>query len=109
MAPAAEQWGLEGAGCSLAFVPAPGHCTMAHFVEHPDGWRMLVSRGEFLYLDPLPIRDVHALVRVERPVHEFTEMLVQAGVPHHAITVRGDVRPELGQLAGLLEMRTIEQ
>jgi L-arabinose isomerase len=107
LTPTAEQWGLEGTGCSTCFVPKPGPCTMAHFVHHAEGWRMLVSGGELLDLDPLPINDVHALVKVDRPIREFTELLLKAGVPHHAITVRGDVRHELGQLAELLGMPTI--
>ncbi len=32
---------------------------------------------------------------------------MKAGVPHHAITVRGDVRAELEQLAALMGMTTI--
>lgn len=105
LVPAAEQWGLEGAGCSMACVPMPGPCTMAHFVERPDGWRMVISGGELLDVDPLPINEVHAMVRVERPILEYTEDLVKAGVPHHIITVRGDVRHELEQLARLLDMK----
>lgn len=107
LTPTAEQWGLEGTGCSLWFVPTPGPCTIAHFVQHADGWRMFVTGGELLDLDPLPINDVHAMVRVERPVTEFTELLVKAGVPHHAITVRGDVRRELHQLAELMGMPVV--
>lgn len=68
---------------------------------------MVIISGEILDLDPLPINDVHALVRVERPIIEFTELLVKAGVPHHAIIVRGDVRTELTQLAALLDMPVI--
>jgi L-arabinose isomerase len=104
LTPTAEQWGLEGTGCSTWLVPAPGPCTIAHFVQQADGWRMFVVGGEILDLDPLPINDVHAVVQVERPVREFAEQLVLAGVPHHAITVRGDVRRELRQLASLLDM-----
>jgi len=107
LTPTAEQWGLEGTGCSLCFVPTPGPCTIAHFVQHADGWRMFVTGGELLDLAPLPINDVHAMVRVERPVTEFTELLVKAGVPHHAITVHGDVRRELHQLAALLDMPVV--
>jgi L-arabinose isomerase len=107
LTPAAEQWGLEGTGCSVSCVPAPGPCTMAHFVEHADGRRMFVSSGEILDLEPLPINDVHAMVRVERPIREYAEALVRAGVPHHSITVRGDVRHELEQLAQLLGIATI--
>jgi len=102
LTPSAEQWGLEGTGCSTLLVPRPGPCTMAHFAEHADGGRMFVGAGEILDLDPLPINDVHAMVRVERPIKEFAELLIEAGVPHHAIMVRGDVRDELAQLAGFL-------
>lgn len=104
---AAEQWGLEGGGCSVACVPIPGPCTMAHFVEHPDGWKIFISRAELLDMDPLPIREVHAFVRVERPIRQYVEELAVAGLPHHAITVRGDVRAELEYLARLLGMKTV--
>jgi len=107
LTPTAEQWGLEGTGCSLWFVPSPGPCTIAHFVQHAEGWRMFITGGEILDLDPLPINDVHAMVRIERPIREFTELLVKAGVPHHAITVRGDVRRELNQLAELMGMPVV--
>lgn len=105
--PSSEQWGLEGTGCSTLFVPAPGPCTLAHFVQHAEGWRMVVAGGEILDLDPLPINDVHAVVRFDRPIADFTEALVKAGVPHHAITVRGDVHRELVQLAKLMGMPVI--
>lgn len=49
----------------------------------------------------------HVVRARARPIKEFTEMLLKAGVPHHAITARGDVRRELGQLAALLGMTTI--
>ena len=108
LTPSAERWGLEGTGCSTLFVPKPGPCTMAHFVHHSDTWRMVVCGGELLDVDPLPINDVHAFVRVDRPVTEHAEMLLEAGVPHHAFTVRGDVRGELRQLAKLMRMPVIE-
>jgi len=107
LTPAAEQWGLEGGGCSVACVPMPGPCTMAHFVEHPGGWKMFISTGELLDMDPLPIREVHAFVRVERPIRQYVEELAVAGLPHHVVTVRGGVRAELEYLARLLGMKTV--
>jgi len=107
LTPASERWGLEGTGCNTLFVPSSGPCTIAHFVQHTDGWRMFVVGAEILDQDPLPINDVHALVRFKRPITEFTELLVKAGVPHHAITVRGDVRRELTLLAELLGMPVV--
>ena len=108
LTPTAEMWGLEGTGCSTLFVPAPGPCTIAHFVHHADGWKMVLTGGELLDLDPLPINDMHAIIRVERPIKEHAEMLLKAGVPHHGMTVRGDIRAELRQLAALMKMGIIE-
>ena len=36
----------------------------------------------------------------------YAEQLTKAGVPHHAMTVRGDARKQLEQLANLMGMRT---
>ena len=107
LTPTAEMWGLEGTGCSTLFVPEPGPCTIAHFVHHADGWKMIVTGGEILEEEPLPINDVHLVVKVGRPVKEHAEMLLKAGVPHHGITARGDVRRELHQLAELMRMEVI--
>ena len=104
LSPAPEHWGHVGTGVSSHFVPKPGPCTLAHFIEDANGWRMFVSGGEIMDLPPLPIDEVHACVKVERPILEYTEEVIKLGVPHHAITVRGDVRHELGQLADLMDM-----
>lgn len=106
LTPAAEQWGLEGTGCATCFAPKPGPCTMAHFIEDAKGWRMVITGGEILDLPPLPINDMHVMVRMEKPIKQYTEELIKAGVPHHAMTARGDVRRELHQLAQLMGMET---
>jgi len=107
LSPAPEHWGHVGTGVSSHFVPKPGPCTLAHFIEDADGWRMFVSGGEIMDLPPLPIDEVHALVKVERPILEYTEKVIKLGVPHHAITVRGDVRHELEQLADLMAIPVV--
>ena len=104
MTPACEHWGHEGTGVSFEGVPKPGICTMAHFVEDKNGWRMFVCPGEILDTEPLPIGEVHAYVKVDMPILEFTEKLVKAGLPHHAITVRGDCVREMKMLADMLGM-----
>jgi len=107
LTPAAEPWDVEGTGVCSLFAPEPGPCTMAHFIEDADGWRMNLSTGEILDLEPLPINEVHAFIRMGLPIREFVEKLIKAGVPHHAITVRGDVSRELRQLADLMGMPVI--
>ena len=64
--------------------------------------RIQVRADEILDMPPLPINEIHAVVRVERPIKEFVELLIKAGVPHHVMTVRGDLRRELTQLASLM-------
>lgn len=103
---ACEHWGHEGTGVSSLFVPKPGTCTFAHFIEDAEGWRIFVYNGEILDLPPLPINEVHAVIKVDQPVLEFTEKLVKAGLPHHAITVRGDIKKEMLQLAELMGIST---
>ena len=58
-------------------------------------------------LPPLPFNDTHVFVRVERPIREHTELTTKAGIPQHAMTVRGDVRREMQQLAKLMEMESV--
>lgn len=108
LTPTAEMWGQEGTGCSTEFVPIPGVCTIAHFVHQGDGWKMVLTGGEILDVEPLPIRDMHVMVRTNIPIKEHGERLLKAGVPHHGITVRGDVRKEMLQLAELMRMDVIE-
>ena len=107
LTPTAEQWGLEGTGCSACFVPQPGPCTMAHFIEDAQGWRMIISGGQILDLPVMPIDDVHIMVRVDTPIKQYTQAITKAGIPHHAITARGDVRKQLGQLADLMEIEKV--
>ena len=79
---------------------------MAHFIEDAAGWRMLILGGQIMDLPALPIDDTHAIVQFDRPIKEHAELVVKAGIPHHAMTVRGDVRAELHQLAALMGMET---
>jgi hypothetical protein len=44
---------------------------------------------------------------VERPILEYTEQVIILGVPHLAITVRGDVQHELQQLADLMAIPVV--
>jgi L-arabinose isomerase len=105
--PAPEQWGLEGTGLSFEMTFAPGPVTLTHCIRDHKGWRMLISGGEIADLPTMPIRDCSLLVKLERPIKEYVELLVKRGFAHHAIAVRGDVRKQLGQLADLMGMEKV--
>jgi len=102
--PTPEQWGFEGKGFSFEMTFDPGPVTFGHFIRDAKGWRMLISGGEIMDLPTIPIHDVSLLVKIERPIKEYVEILTKYGFAHHCIAVRGDVRKELSQLADLMGM-----
>ena len=105
--PTPEQWGFEGKGFSFEMTFDPGSVTFGHFICDAEGWRMLISGGEIMDLPTMPIDDVSLLVKIERPIKEYVEILTKHGFAHHCITVRGDIRKELSQLADLMGMEKI--
>ena len=105
--PTPEQWGLEGKGFSFEMTFDPGPVTFGYFICDAKGWRMLISGGEIMDLPAMPIHDASLLVKIERPIKEYVEILTKHGFAHHCIAVRGDVRKELSQLADLMGMEKI--
>ncbi len=105
--PTPEQWGFEGSGFSYEFTFDPGPATFGHFIRDAQGWRMLISGGEILDVPAMPIYDCSLVVRLERPIKQYVEILTKRGFPHHCIAVRGDVRRQLGQLADLMAMEQV--
>ena len=105
--PTPEQWGFEGKGFSFEMTFDPGPVTFGHFIRDAEGWRMLISGGEIIDLPAMPIHDVSLLVKVERPIKEYIEILTGRGFAHHCIAVRGDVRKELSQLADLMAVEKV--
>ncbi|GHV00411.1 hypothetical protein FACS1894211_07650 [Clostridia bacterium] len=104
LTPACEHWGHEGAGVSFEGMPKPGVCTLAHFIEDKNGWRMFICVGEVLPTEPLKINEIHAYVKVNTPILTFVEEIVKAGLPHHICLVRGDCSDRLKKLAEQLGM-----
>jgi len=102
-----EQWGFEGSGFSYEFTYDAGEVTFGHFIRDAEGWRMLISGGEILDVPAMPICDCSLVVKLERPIKEYVEILTKRGFPHHCIAVRGDVRKQLGQLADLMGMKQV--
>jgi L-arabinose isomerase len=103
-----EEWGFQGSGVNPEFILKPGPVTMSHLLDTPQGWQMLISGGEALDYPCLPCNEIHALVRVERPVKEYLVEIQKQGVPHHVIVVHGDIRQELRALAELLGIRAFD-
>ena len=96
---APEEWGFEGHGVGWEMILRPGPVTMAHFLATPDGWRMLISKGESLDYPCLPCDEIHGLVRVESPVRDYLKTLLEHGTAHHVIVAHGDVFDDLETVA----------
>lgn len=97
-----EEWGFKGGGVNPEFIIKPGIVTMAHLLETSRGWQMFISGGEALKYPCLPCNEIHALVRVQKPVKEYLVEIQRQGVPHHVIVVHGDICQELQHLAASL-------
>jgi L-arabinose isomerase len=99
LARAPEEWGFEGHGVSWEMILRPGPVTMGHFLLTPQGWQMLISRGQSLEHACLACDEIHALVQVETPVREYLVTILAAGVTHHVIVAHGDAFAELQMVA----------
>jgi L-arabinose isomerase len=101
-----EEWGFEGGGVNMQFILKPGRVTMGHLLETANGWQMFISGGDSLDYPCLPCKEIHALVRVERPVKEYLVEVQRRGVPHHVIVAHGEARNELETLASVMGIQS---
>lgn len=103
-----EEWGFEGAGCNYELILKPGVVTIAHIMEGPDGYRLLLSKGESIDFPQLAFDELHAVIKVDKPVNEYLEEVFDYGVSHHCIVTLGDVREQLKRVAKTLKMKIFE-
>ena len=64
-------------------------------------------KGEAVDMDRYT-RGIMANVKVERPVREVIETIIDEGVPHHYSLVWDDVADELKEICGILNIPVIE-
>lgn len=100
-----EEWGFEGAGCNYELILKPGVATIAHIMEGPEGYRLLVSKGESIDFPRLSFDELHAVIKVDKPVNEYLEEVLDFGVSHHCIVILGDAEEQLKHVAKLLNIK----
>lgn len=100
-----EEWGFEGTGLNYELVMKPGPATIAHLMEGPEGYRMLVTKAETLDLPRLEFDELHAWAKLSSPVKEYLENIFDFGVSHHCIVGAGDISEELALAAKLLKIK----
>lgn len=103
--PTGEKWGFKGEGASFRYVGKPGRVTIASLLLQPDGWKMLITKGEAIDVPCRPYWGEQFMIKIDRPVTEYLESLCREGVTHHVAMVYGDVTRQLGQFADLLKIK----
>lgn len=102
-----EEWGFSGAGLNYEFIMKPGPVTIGHFIETTDGYRMLISPCESISYPTLKYDELHAMLRVDKPIRDYLEAIMKSGVTHHCIVGLGDMSVTLGYIAKMLNIETL--
>lgn len=103
-----EEWGFSGGGLNYELIMKPGPVTFGHVLNCGETYRMLISRGESFTFPTLPCNELHAMIRLEKPVQEYLRELIRTGVAHHAIVVHGDCAAALRRTAQLMRIEAVE-
>lgn len=99
-----EEWGFDGAGMNYELMLKPSKVTMAHLLEAPEGYRMILSRGETVDIPKMNYDELQALVKVKAPIKEYLERIFDFGVSHHCIVGIGDMTEELKYVIKYLKL-----
>lgn len=102
-----EEWGFSGGGLNYELIMKPGEVTFGHVLNCGETYRMLISKGESISYPTLPCNELHAMVRVEKPVREYLAELIATGVAHHAIAVHGDCAEKLAKTAEHMRIEVV--
>lgn len=98
---------LAGQGTAFWGALKPGTVTIARFCNIGGQYKLFLMKGEAVDMDRYT-RGIMANVRVERPVREVIEKIMDEGVAHHYSLVWADVADELREVCGLLNIPVIE-
>lgn len=87
----------------MEFPLKPGLVTIARLNRHHGELRLVLGRGEMLDA-PAPFSGTSGLLRLETPVRQFFDILMQQGLEHHVSIVYGDYTAELQAFARLASL-----
>ena len=85
----------------------PGRITMARFSKGHDRATMVLGGGEMVRA-PLAFSGTSGVAKLDSPIGEVLDNLMQAGLEHHTAIVYGEFRPALRKLAMLLNIDVVE-
>ena len=98
---------LAGQGTAFWGALKPGQVTISRFCNIDGEYKLFLMRGEAVDVDRYT-RGIMANVKVERPVREIVERIIEEGIPHHYSLVWGDVAGQLREICSLLNITVIE-
>lgn len=98
---------LAGQGTAFYGALKPGKVTVARFCNLGGEYKLYLLKGEAVDMDRYT-KGIMANIRVEKPVREVIEQIMEEGVPHHYSVVWADVADELREICGLLGIPVIE-
>jgi len=102
-----EEWGFTGLGLNYEYILKPGPATIGHFIETTHGYKMLISPCESISYPTMKYDEIHAMLRIKKPVKEYLEQIFQHGVTHHCIVGLGEMSLTLQYVARLLGLETL--
>ncbi len=90
----------------MEFPLKPGIVTIARLHEGPQGWQLVVGRGEMVRA-PLSFSGTSGVLRFEHPVRDVMDTIITHGLDHHVGITYGDVTEALLRLARLWRVDVI--
>ncbi len=85
----------------------PGRFTMARLSKGHGKTRMVIGGGQ-MQRARLAFSGTAGVARLDSPITEVLENMMQAGLEHHTSIVYGEHRPALSALAGFLNIEVVE-
>lgn len=98
---------LAGQGTAFYGALKPGAVTVARFCNIEGGYKLFLLKGEAVPMDRYT-KGIMANVKVERPVRDILETIVEEGVAHHYSIVWEDVADQMKEICKLLKIPVIE-
>ena len=105
--PSPEKWDFTGNGFSIEYCSKPGKVTLASLINDCEGWKILISNGECVEMEPRPCFAPQFYFRPEVKVTEYIKNILEEGVAHHVCLVYGDYREQLELLADYLKIKKV--
>ncbi|MBI2437295.1 MAG: hypothetical protein HYV36_00565 [Lentisphaerae bacterium] len=97
---------LEGAW--LEFRAKPGRVTLASFFCDVERFKVVIAQGRSLRAGPRLQGFAHIFVKLDTPITDFFRQAIKTGITQHWVITHADIRAELRNLAGILNMQCVE-